>query len=413
MVYGFVLDFMHTVGGGAALDAFETLFGLSGVSAAKIRKETMVLVNQYMDAWADNTPYEFGRNVKSFDNRNMWKMREAHQALVYHSIALLALDDLRAEVGEAKAVAFTALVVAVHLIGQTTHESPSAKDMKEADRLFRHYVEVFQEYDGNTFLKYKNHCLIHLGHEAQVYKSHMGGLDAYPFENFLGLFRDTLIKSGKNVLGQCYRALKDNSYHCLPTRDDTYGELEEYDIDNDAVAECMIKTKTMNLPVTTIVEKSVQHGVKLKFVKCIGFKLTRSYPNNIIIARRDANDVSQRPLILAIKDMYTSDVDDVLYLECHEFDHCESAFSKYNKPGSRLRRILPYSCSIFGFFEAKLGMNVATMKIPFKRVIGKMFPFHMNLTKSPDPLKNLSLAASEQHWVLVQFMHTLPVKLLT
>jgi len=37
---------------------------------------------------------------------------------------------------------------------------------------------------GNRFATMLNHALIHVHEDVERYKSHMGGLSAYPFENF-------------------------------------------------------------------------------------------------------------------------------------------------------------------------------------------------------------------------------------
>lgn len=398
------MDFMHTVGGGAAIDAFEHLFGLDskGRGAPKVGVQMMVDVNLYMVAWAAKTPYELARNVSSFERRGMWKMREAHQALVYHSIALMGLKNLREKVGETRAVAFVGLVVAVHLIGQTTHSSPSKRDVDAAERLLKHYVETLVQIDGEAALTYKNHCLVHLANEARVYKTHLGGIDAYPFENFLSIFRQKLVKTGKGVLAQCYRALKEMSYHSLAQNEE--GQLEEYDVDNDAMAECMINYKSMELPSTTIVEKSTDRGIK--FIKCVGFKLTCSYPNNILVVKGGADKKDSSMLIVAVRDILY--IDNSLSIVAHPFDNVTQAHDEFWATGSRMRRNIRFTLDVIGCYEAKYGLDVDPVTIPFSRVLGKCFPFHMNLSLDSDPLKHVTPTAIDQWWTIIRMKHTMP-----
>lgn len=396
---------MHTVGGGAAIDAFEALFGLDAKSKAapRIGVELMVEINQYMEAWARNTPYEFARNVRSFEHRSLWKMREAHQALVYQSVPLIGLKKVRDAVGEERAIAFAALVFAVHLIGGTRHEAPSKKDMDEADKLFRHYVRTSVKLEGKEFLKYKNHCLIHLANDARFYNTHLGGVDAYPFENFLSIFRKKLIKSGKNVLGQCYQSLLKLTYHCLPKDED--GRIVEYDIDYDAVAKAMEQHGSMQLPPTTIISKELNRA--RKSVKCLGFELTCSYPDNIAIMQYDigncADDIGLA-LIVVVRDILLAS-DGSLKIKGHVFKNVQAAHHLFWK-GS-IKSILPEPLSIIGCFEALEGIsNVQTM-FSFSDIIGKCFPFHMNLEFPCDPVKLSSSDVPQQSWTLVQYMHTM------
>lgn len=403
-VFGFVLDFMHTVGGGAATNAFEHVFGLdsNGQRAPRVGVETMVEVNMFMVAWSLNTPYELARNVSSFEKRITWKMREAHQALIYHSIPLMGMKGIREKVGESKATAFLALVYAMHLIGQTTHDCPSKKDIDTAAELLRHYVETMVQIEGEEFLTYKNHCLIHLANEARVYQTHLGGIDAYPYENFLSLFRRQLIKTGKGVLVQCYRALKELSFHFLPQNEE--GEIDEYDVGNDAMAECMIRCKSMQLPSTTILEKCVNR--RFKFIKCLGFKVTCSYPNNILAVKSVSGGDELGVLLVAVKDILFDN--DILSIEAHAFDNVEKAHNDFWTTGSRMRRVIKYPLNKIGCYEAKFGLDINPVKIPFTQVLGKCFPFHMNLNLEPDPLKHLTPSAIDQWWTIIQFMHTLP-----
>lgn len=395
---------MHTVGGGVALRAFETIFQLDpkGRKAPKIGADVMVKVNMHMNAWSASTPMELARNVQSFERRKHWKMREAHEALVYHSIPLMGLRWLRQKVQEDKANAFIALVYGVHLIGRTTHQSPSDTDIKHSDTLLRHYVRIMVKGFTKEWLIYKNHCLIHLATESKVYGSHLGGVDAYPFENFLTVFRKKLIKSGKGVLTQCYNRLKELSYHSL-SRDEN-DELEDYDIDTDRVAQLMIKHGSMELPAQTILKKHVNSTSKKKYVKCLGFTVSCEYPNNVLVL--SSNGVVDFSIVF-VQDMYLSDGGDV-FLITNAFKNVRPAHETLWN--IEARRLFPAPLSAIGCFEARFGLEEESEKISFSKVVGKCFPFHMNLNVSRDPKDNLFEGACTQWWTIVQMKHTMPPK---
>lgn len=403
-IYGFVLDFMHTVGGGAAIEAFEAVFGIDPKSKAapKIGVRLMVLVNMYMEAWSDNTPKEMGRNVRGLDKRNMWKMREAHQALTYQSIPLMAIDEVREKVGEEKATAFIALAYAVHLIGGTRHDPPSEADFNAADDLFRHYVKVCVKNEGKEFLTYKNHCLVHLANEARFYNTHLGGVDAYPFENFLSVFRRQLVKSGKSVLEQCYNSLKKISYHALARNEQN--EIEEYSIDSDTLAAAMVENGSMHLPATTIISKELDRANQL--VQCLGFVVTTKYPDNVVILTKDIDENQcGAAKIFVVKSILESERDGSLRIEGHTFCRTMPAHDKFWK--GTMKRILPKPLSTIGCYEARLGLEESPIRVPFSAVIGKCFPFHMNLRRNGDPLEHIREISTDQWWIMLQMMHTM------
>jgi hypothetical protein len=220
-VFGVPLDLMHTVGGGASVRGLEFLLRLHKQFPARERFPPAFYnrVDACFVEWSKRTPKELARRTRSFiTDRGDLKMREAHEMTVYHSVALLAVTEIREEIfvkfsneededEEVYAEAYMAFVYGIHLIGQTTHESPSKEDIKLADNLFRFYVKTFSDF-SKQFLYYKNHCLIHLAGEATAYNSHLGGFDAYEYENFLGKFRNrNLIRSGREVLTQVYNRL--------------------------------------------------------------------------------------------------------------------------------------------------------------------------------------------------------------
>ncbi|CAG0920349.1 unnamed protein product [Notodromas monacha] len=171
MVHGFALDGMHIVGGGAVILGLKTLFGIHKFMDSRVRaslRVNLVLVNKYLQAWSSHTLLEVNRCVRTIDYIDQWKMREAHDCLMYHMIALLGVPELRAGLQEERVDAFMSFVYAMHLIGHTTHESPSTRDVQMAEKLFKHYIETFKE-ESDYFMTPKNHVLIHLAQEAFTY----------------------------------------------------------------------------------------------------------------------------------------------------------------------------------------------------------------------------------------------------
>jgi hypothetical protein len=252
-----------------------------------------------------------------------------------------------------------------------------------------------------SFLKYKNHCLIHLANEARVYNSHLGGLDAYPFENFLGIFRRKLVKSGKSVLTQCYNRLQELSFHSL-ARDEN-DELQQYDIDTDRAAEIMIRNGSMFLPAHTVVSKEMNR--KNKYVKCVGFTVTCTYPDNIVLlSRNDAND----DCIVAVDEIFSSGDGNITMLKVFEFRNVRPAHESFWE--TDYSKVLPEPLSAIGCFEAKSGLRKESVFVPFSRVVGKFFPFHMNLFANCDPKKCLN--DRSQWWTFVQMKHTMPAETL-
>lgn len=282
---------MHTIGGGASIRGLEFLLRLHKHFPARAKYSPAFYnkVDSYFLAWYENTPKEFARRTRSFvTDRTDYKMREAHECTVYHSVALLASAEIRDEMfikaaedeeeeEEVYVEAYMAFVYGIHLIGQTTHESPSEKDINLADKLFRFYVRTYSAL-SDKFLYYKNHCLVHLAGEARANRSHLGGFDAYEYENFLGKFRNkNLIRSGREVLTQVYNRLCSRAAFPTP-RDPVSGKLLKVAPNIDAEGEAMRKIGSMDLPPNTIrSEKLINSSgtpVAKPSVTCEGFVVT-------------------------------------------------------------------------------------------------------------------------------------------
>lgn len=288
-VFGVPLDFMHTVGGGDSIASLEFLLRLhaSFPAGAAFGNRFYETVDRHFTEWSKRTPKELARRVRNFTtDRKEYKMIEAQEVTFYHSIALLAVDGIRNEIiakfepdseevadgsngGIVFVEAYMSFVYAMHLIGQSTHAAPSARDIKKADKLLRFFVATFLTLSPR-FLSYKMHCLIHFANEARVFQSHLGGFDAYDYENFLGRFRDrTLIRNGREVLKQVYNRLTQAAAHALPKAN---GKVLKVIPTVAAEAEAVKAFGSMDLPSNTVLSDKLQQ--KKKSVKCEGFTVT-------------------------------------------------------------------------------------------------------------------------------------------
>lgn len=280
---------MHTIGGGDSIASLEFLLRLhaSFPADAAFGNAFYDMVDRHFTEWSKRTPKELARRVRNFTtDRKEYKMIEAQEVTFYHSIALLAVEDVRNGIiakfekdaddvmdgshgGIVFVEAYMSFVYAMHLIGQSTHASPSARDVKKAEKLLRFFVMTFMTLTPR-FLTYKMHCLIHFANEARVYQSHLGGFDAYDYENFLGRFRDkTLIRNGNEVLKQVYNRLTQAAAHSLPKAN---GKVLKVIPTVEAEAEAMKAHGSMDLPANTVLSDKLKQ--KKKSVKCEGFTVT-------------------------------------------------------------------------------------------------------------------------------------------
>lgn len=269
---------MHIIGGGAAKRLFECLFRI--LSTAKITsssqqsrerglsnrlaKVAMDLANEYLNEWTK--PKEFVREVRGFDQMAHWKMREAHEALVYHLVAILAVPEIRNGVGEVESDTAMCLAIALQLIYHTTHEKPSDYDIDEAEDLLEVFFHMFKKLWGEQSVSYKIHCLLHLANECRMQGAHLGSYDAYMYENWIGEITKDLVRTGKNVVKQFVDNVKNNAANQLPL--DRYGNPTNRLLDWDAVVDEMVGQRTRELPSTTI-EKV---DLRKQKIGCSGFE---------------------------------------------------------------------------------------------------------------------------------------------
>jgi hypothetical protein len=297
-VFGFPIDDMHNVGGGAALFAIAYIFGtdksLTGQQGKKGKKgkkgpkgprdptfssQVLSLIEAYTQAWTK--PKEIGRDPLPIRKLSGAKMRVAHNYITYMIIPLLSVDIIREEIqnfptySEVCDVAdlLMCFVVAMHLICMTRHDSPSDQDIIFAEECLNSYVRGMVMVFGLSFLKYKNHCLLHLAAEAKALRSHMGGFNAFPFENFLGILRRMYVRSGKNVLKQVYNKLSQKAYFGSMNESPTEGgHIGETALQDDVWVKLAKEHGSLNFPQWTVLDSRVT-GKGRKYVTCRGFEL--------------------------------------------------------------------------------------------------------------------------------------------
>lgn len=247
---------------------------------ATVSKEVLSMVEAYTEAWV--RPKEICRDPFPIRNMKKVKMRVAHNYLTYVLIPLLSVDEIREAIQEVPRFAemcdvadlLMCFVVAVHLICMTRHDSPSEEDIIFADECLNSYVRGMLWVFGFSFMNYKDHCLIHLAAEAKRMKSHMGGFNAYPFENFLGLLRRIYVRSGKNVLKQVYNKLAKKAYFGSLNESPTDGSpIGEVDVEDDVWVNLAKEHGSLEFPQWTVLDSHTE-GKGKKYVTCRGFELT-------------------------------------------------------------------------------------------------------------------------------------------
>lgn len=267
---------MHIVGGGVCRRLLECLFRI--ITRAKSARaivninaaRALTKADEYLKEW--RKPDEFVREVRPISDMKHWKMREGHEALLYHLVALLAIPEIRAGIGEDECNAAMCLIVGLQLIYHTTHESPSENDMDEAEIQLKTFFQKFLGTYGRDCVSYKMHCLIHLPNECRIRGAHLGSFDCYPFENWLGRVKGGHVRTGKNVVQQFVDSLTIHAQYALPT-DSSDGLVSGHRMDWDAVVDEMVIQRSLMLPPTTI-EHVDFRGQR---VKCSGFKCSTKY----------------------------------------------------------------------------------------------------------------------------------------
>lgn len=280
-VHGLALDAMHIFGGGAAMEGLKAIFALGkkySSPAYKMDEVILNLVDTYLDAW--KKPLEFVRDVQNIRQVSSdWKMRVAHDMVLYHMVALLSIPEIRRNIDKVTTRCkvsdlFMCLVIGMRLIGMETHESPSTADMTFARECLNSYVRGFIRIFGPAFCTSKNHLLVHFAEEVAYYSSHLGGFDAYVFESFLARIRKKMVKTPKNPLAQVYNSLAKAAYHAHDGQNGS-GEINRL-IQEKALIEAVKQHGSMNLPAWTIEDSNVRSNPEKKYsyIKCHGFKVT-------------------------------------------------------------------------------------------------------------------------------------------
>lgn len=290
-IHGFPIEDMHNIGGGAALTAVGCVFGTDkDITGRTVQQNVLNLVDAYTEAWPK--PKEISRDPFPIRKLANVKMRVAQNYVTYMLIPLLCVDKIREGIQRVPKFKETCdvadllmcFVTAIHLICMTRHDAPSKQDMIFAEECFNSYVRGMFLIFGFKFMTYKNHCLLHLAGEARALMSHMGGFNAYPFENFLGHLRRIYVRSGKNVLKQVYNKLCKKAYHGSFNEDaDDEGHLGKVDIDDEAWINLAKKHGSLSFPEWTVLDSNLGSKGRRQYVTCRGFELTLRYAYTVLM----------------------------------------------------------------------------------------------------------------------------------
>lgn len=118
-----------------------------------------------------------------------------------------------------------------------------------------------------------------------------------------------------------------------------------------------------------------------------------------MVVAEDASNSMQTFGVIVVTDVFR-DGDNVLFVKGRQFKEVKAAHSDW--PRDKVYPSLRY----IGCYECRSGLKPEEDVFPFATVVGKMFPFHMNLDCNCDPLE--STQPSNQWWILIRFKHTCP-----
>jgi hypothetical protein len=123
------------------------------------------------------------------------------------------------------------------------------------------------------------------------------------------------------------------------------------------------------------------------------------YPDNIVVtAVEPLNSMDQFELV-AVTDILRDDKME-LFVKGRRFKEVKAAHSDWPR-----RKMYP-SLKRIGCYEARSGLVEVEESFSFSTVVGKVFPFHMNLDYDSEPTRwNTD---SGQWWVLIRLEHTCP-----
>lgn len=279
-VFGLPIDDMHSVGGGAAKESIGAMLGVfEKYKSRRFSLESCILnlIDDYFTAW--KKPREFNRQyppIRDLNNAKTYKMRTAHDLLLYGMIAVLSIEEIRKKIDVYGSPyckvtdLFMCLVVGLRLIGQTRHDSPSPSDIIFSRECLNTFLRGFIRIYGPEFCTPKNHLLIHLADEAEYFSSHLGGLNAYNFESFLGRIKGGMVKTPKQPLVQVYNGLSKQAYH-TDTAENASGEVTVR-LKEEALLKAVTEHGSLDLPQWTVFDSNVGPKGK-RYVLCHGFEV--------------------------------------------------------------------------------------------------------------------------------------------
>ncbi|XP_073956617.1 uncharacterized protein isoform X2 [Choristoneura fumiferana] len=187
-IKSFPLDYMHLV----CLGVVRTLIYLWMFGPVPLKLPRLILNNISTDlvALAKHMPLEFNRKPRSLDEVKRWKATEFRQFLLY--TGPLVLLKLRSEY-LSYYENFLSLTVSMSILLNPEY---CFEYNDYARNLLKHFVKTFINIYGSQMATYNLHGLIHLSDDVFEF----GALDscsAFPFENFLQVFKKNIRKGDK------------------------------------------------------------------------------------------------------------------------------------------------------------------------------------------------------------------------
>ncbi|XP_061716589.1 uncharacterized protein LOC133524523 [Cydia pomonella] len=187
-IKSFPLDYMHLV----CLGVVRSLIYIWMFGPVPIKLPRQILNNISADlvALAKHMPLEFNRKPRSLDDVKRWKATEFRHFLLY--TGPLVLSKLKSEY-LSYYNNFISLTVSMSILLNPEY---CFKYNEYARNLLKHFVKTFINLYGAQMATYNLHGLVHLSDDVYEF----GALDscaAFPFENFLQVFKKNIRKGAK------------------------------------------------------------------------------------------------------------------------------------------------------------------------------------------------------------------------
>lgn len=200
-IHSFPLDYMHLV----CLGVVRSLvyLWLFGPVSTKLPSRVINSISAELIALKNNVPVEFNRKPRSLNEIKRWKATEFRQFLLYTGPVALkrAFKEYQSRYDH-----FLSLSISISILISPKF-CVNEHYYKYATNLLRTFVKTTMNLYGNQYITYNMHGLLHLPDSINDF----GPLDsssAFPFENFLQLFKK-FIRKGDKPLQQVVKRLNE------------------------------------------------------------------------------------------------------------------------------------------------------------------------------------------------------------